>query len=60
MDRDNRWDRVKLAYDMLTGSKNDHVYHDCVEALDSAYHRGETDEFVLPSLIDSESTIQRK
>ena len=58
MDRDNRWDRVKLAYDMLTGSKNDHIYHDCVEALDSAYHRGETDEFVLPSLIDSESTIK--
>jgi 2,3-bisphosphoglycerate-independent phosphoglycerate mutase len=58
MDRDNRWDRVKLAYDMLTEGKTDHVYQNSIEALDSAYHRGETDEFVLPSLIDSESTIQ--
>ena len=60
MDRDNRWDRVKLAYDMLTEGKTDHVYQNSIEALDSAYHRGETDEFVLPSLIDSESTIQEK
>ncbi len=58
MDRDNRWDRVKLAYDMLTEGKTDHVYQNSIEALDSAYHRGETDEFVLPSLIDSKSTIQ--
>jgi 2,3-bisphosphoglycerate-independent phosphoglycerate mutase len=58
MDRDNRWDRVKLAYDMLTEGKTDHVYQKSIEALDSAYHRGETDEFVLPSIIDSKSTIQ--
>ena len=58
MDRDNRWDRVKLAYDMLTEGKTDHVYQNSIKALDSAYHRGETDEFVLPSLIDSKSTIQ--
>jgi len=58
MDRDNRWDRVKLTYDMLTEGKTDHVYQKSIEALDSAYHRGETDEFVLPSLIDSKSTIQ--
>jgi 2,3-bisphosphoglycerate-independent phosphoglycerate mutase len=58
MDRDNRWDRVKLAYDMLSEGKTDHVYQNSIEALDSAYLRGETDEFVMPSLIDSESIIQ--
>jgi len=58
MDRDNRWDRVKLAYDMLTEGKTDHVYQNSVEALNASYQRGETDEFILPSLINSESIIK--
>lgn len=58
MDRDNRWDRIKLAYDMLANGKTDHVYKDSIGALDSAYQRGETDEFVLPSLIDTKSIIK--
>lgn len=51
MDRDNRWDRVKLAYDLIAkgeaGSHADSALH----ALEAAYDRGETDEFVLPTVV---------
>ncbi len=47
MDRDNRWERVKLAYDMLTrgeGLKTD----DVVKAVTDSYENGVTDEFLTP------------
>lgn len=52
MDRDNRWDRVQLAYDLLTqatGTRADTA----VDGLLAAYGRGETDEFVKPVVIAS-------
>ncbi|TNF03503.1 MAG: 2,3-bisphosphoglycerate-independent phosphoglycerate mutase [Gammaproteobacteria bacterium] len=51
MDRDNRWDRVQAAYDLLTLGKAEHSSSDAVSALHSAYERGENDEFVLPTTI---------
>ncbi|WP_297189204.1 2,3-bisphosphoglycerate-independent phosphoglycerate mutase [uncultured Porticoccus sp.] len=51
MDRDNRWDRVQAAYDLLTLGKAEHSAADPVEGLHAAYQRGENDEFVLPTLI---------
>jgi 2,3-bisphosphoglycerate-independent phosphoglycerate mutase len=48
MDRDKRWDRVTKAYDMLTMAEGEHAA-DPVAAVVSAYARGETDEFVLPT-----------
>lgn len=51
MDRDNRWDRVQAAYDLLTLGKAEHCAADPVEGLRAAYLRGENDEFVLPTLI---------
>jgi len=53
MVRDNRWVRVKLAYDALvngTGEKADSA----VQALENSYAREVTDEFVLPTVIASE------
>jgi 2,3-bisphosphoglycerate-independent phosphoglycerate mutase len=50
MDRDKRWDRVKKAYDALT-SGNGHTATDSVSAVKQAYDRGETDEFVSPTII---------
>jgi 2,3-bisphosphoglycerate-independent phosphoglycerate mutase len=50
MDRDKRWDRVEKAYRALTaadGEKNP----DAVKAVEAAYARGETDEFVLPTVV---------
>lgn len=51
MDRDNRWDRVQLAYDLLTAAKGDAVAEDAIAGLQAAYQRGENDEFVRPTVI---------
>lgn len=55
MDRDNRWDRVQPAYDMLTQAKADFQYDDVTAALEAAYQRDEDDEFVQATLVGSES-----
>jgi len=50
MDRDQRWDRVKLAYDaMVLGSGR--IATDALNAVDIAYTLGENDEFILPTVI---------
>ncbi|SHI74380.1 2,3-bisphosphoglycerate-independent phosphoglycerate mutase [Parasporobacterium paucivorans] len=50
MDRDNRWDRVKLAYDALAlGAGIPDV--SAAEAVEKSYNAGVTDEFVKPVII---------
>ncbi len=51
MDRDNRWERVKQAYDMLMKTQAPYFATTAQAGLDAAYERGEDDEFVLPTLI---------
>lgn len=46
MDRDNRWDRVQPAYDLLTQGKAAFSFDNVSDALNAAYARGEDDEFV--------------
>lgn len=57
MDRDNRWDRIKVAYDLLTKGKG-YETSNPLEGLQDAYKRGETDEFVRPILIDKDGLIR--
>ncbi len=47
MDRDQRWERVSQAYAVLTSGKGE-AAASALTALQSAYARGETDEFVTP------------
>jgi 2,3-bisphosphoglycerate-independent phosphoglycerate mutase len=47
MDRDRRWDRTKLAYDVMVHGVGIPVEHP-VLAVQAAYQRGETDEFIKP------------
>jgi len=54
MDRDTRWDRVEVAYEMLVRGKG-RIEKDPVEAVKAAYSRGETDEFIKPILIENAS-----
>ncbi len=54
MDRDNRWDRVQRAYDLLTAAKGDFCAATATAALDAAYARDENDEFVQPTVIRAE------
>jgi len=54
MDRDQRWDRVQSAYDMLCSETADYVFDDATTALQAAYARDEDDEFVQATLIKKE------
>jgi 2,3-bisphosphoglycerate-independent phosphoglycerate mutase len=47
MDRDRRWDRTKLAYDAMVHGIGTPVEHP-VLAIQAAYQKGETDEFIQP------------
>lgn len=55
MDRDQRWDRVQAAYDLLTLGKAEYCSADPIEGLHAGYERDENDEFVLPTLICGEN-----
>jgi 2,3-bisphosphoglycerate-independent phosphoglycerate mutase len=54
MDRDNNWDRVKLAYDSLTKGEGVQAT-DAVQAMADSYANDKTDEFVLPTVITDEA-----
>ncbi|QQL48457.1 2,3-bisphosphoglycerate-independent phosphoglycerate mutase [Mucilaginibacter ginkgonis] len=47
MDRDNRWERVKLAYDLMVNAEGKNTA-DVVGAIKESYAEGVTDEFVKP------------
>ena len=50
MDRDNRWDRVKLAYDALTKGEGNRG-ESATGLIQESYDNGKTDEFVLPAVV---------
>ena len=47
MDRDKRWERVKVAYDLLVNGEGK-VTTDMVQAMQESYDEGVTDEFIKP------------
>ena len=55
MDRDNRWDRVQKAYDLITDGKADFSAATAVAGLKAAYERDENDEFVQATVIGDEA-----
>lgn len=56
MDRDNRWDRVEKGYNALLLGEGEHAAT-AVEGVRASYAKGETDEFVLPTVIGSEDAV---
>ncbi|MGI6752301.1 MAG: 2,3-bisphosphoglycerate-independent phosphoglycerate mutase [Anaerovoracaceae bacterium] len=54
MDRDNRWERVKKAYEALTLGKGEKA-PTALDGLYAAYDRGEDDEFVSPTIVSNEN-----
>ncbi|NLY11668.1 MAG: 2,3-bisphosphoglycerate-independent phosphoglycerate mutase [Firmicutes bacterium] len=63
MDRDKRWERVEKAYRALVLGEGE-TASTAVEAVENAYQRGETDEFVLPTVVRKDNlpvaTVQNK
>lgn len=58
MDRDKRWERVKIAYDLLVHGEGEKSV-DILETLKQRYNAGETDEFIKPIvLIDEDARIK--
>ena len=52
MDRDHRWDRVERGYDAIVHAEATEHAASATAAIEAAYARGETDEFVTPTVID--------
>jgi len=51
MDRDTRWDRTEAAYSLIVGGKGEFKADSAKQAVEMAYERGETDEFIQPTSI---------
>ncbi len=51
LDRDNRWDRVHSAYDLIASAKAEFSSPSALEGLSAAYERDENDEFVKATVI---------
>ena len=63
MDRDNRWERVQLAYDALVNSKGEKSTNS-IKSIQKSYDAGVTDEFIKPIIMMDENnnpttTIQK-
>jgi 2,3-bisphosphoglycerate-independent phosphoglycerate mutase len=54
MDRDNNWNRIKLAYDMLTKSVGQKS-KDLLASIRTSYEEGVTDEFIKPVVMTDEN-----
>lgn len=50
MDRDNRWERVQLAYNAIVLGQGE-TASSALEAIERSYHDNKTDEFVLPTVV---------
>jgi 2,3-bisphosphoglycerate-independent phosphoglycerate mutase len=58
MDRDRRWDRTELSRDALVEGKAEFRADSGEAAVRAAYDRGETDEFIKPTLVGEEGRIR--
>jgi 2,3-bisphosphoglycerate-independent phosphoglycerate mutase len=58
MDRDRRWERTQRAYDLLVHGRAPHRAASGEQAVREAYERGETDEFIEPTLVGDEALVR--
>ena len=57
MDRDNNWDRIKLAYDAITSATGE-KYSNYNEVIESNYVGDIGDEFIVPAVLDSNGIVE--
>jgi 2,3-bisphosphoglycerate-independent phosphoglycerate mutase len=58
MDRDHRWERIEAAYKLLVLGEGLQTATSAEEAIQHAYQRGETDEFIQPTMIQPEGNYR--
>ena len=59
MDRDKRWERIRLAYDLMVNGKGTET-EDVLMAIRHRYDLGETDEFLQPMLVEGQNGLIRE
>ena len=59
LDRDNRWSRVRCAYELIAKGKAKFLAKTAIDAIDLAYERGETDEFIQSTTINAPTKINK-
>jgi len=57
MDRDENWGRTKRAFDAVVERRADHEAPSAVAAVEASYERGDTDEFVEPTLVEGGAAL---
>ena len=57
MDRDNRWERTKDAFNLLVYARSKYEAQSSNEAIKNAYMRNETDEFMSPTIINKNNNF---
>ncbi|MCD4705573.1 2,3-bisphosphoglycerate-independent phosphoglycerate mutase [bacterium] len=59
MDRKKKWERIKMAYEALTQGKG--IYFSSpTEAITASYNKGDSDEFIAPSIITTKNKKTKK
>jgi 2,3-bisphosphoglycerate-independent phosphoglycerate mutase len=58
MDRDQRWERMQPAYEAIAEARSDYKADSAIDALQAAYARGESDEFVKPTVLLDAKAMQ--
>lgn len=58
MDRDNRWDRVEQAYNLITLGESEYNAESALSGLEQAYQRDENDEFVKATTIGTPVQVE--
>jgi 2,3-bisphosphoglycerate-independent phosphoglycerate mutase len=58
MDRDENWGRTRRAYEAIAERTAEHAAPSAIEAVEASYERGDTDEFVEPTLIEGGTALE--
>ena len=58
MDREQRWERVKKAYDMLVNGVSVNTANSAVEAMQNSYDNNVFDEFIEPTIVEKDAQIK--
>ncbi|MFC1622504.1 2,3-bisphosphoglycerate-independent phosphoglycerate mutase [Patescibacteria group bacterium] len=60
MDRKKKWDRTERVYNTMVSGKSEFYARSAEEAIQQAYDRGETDEFIMPTVIVAHGKCNEK
>jgi len=57
MDRDQNWERTNRSYDAIVNREAEYTAPTAVDAVEDSYERGDTDEFIEPTLVDDQPAL---